>query len=130
MILADTSAWIDYVRGIDSKAAAAVDSVLADGRIVLGDLILAELMRGMPSEKEVQRVWSVLEPLKCVLLGGRDIAMTAARHYRFLRAKGITMPGTIDLLIGTWCIENGVALIHSNRDYDGMQRHLGLMRFP
>lgn len=129
MILADTSAWIEYLRGTNSKAATAVHGVLTDGQMVLGDLILAELMRGMSSETESRTVWSLLRPLECVLLGGRDIAMTAAHNYRTLRARGITMPGTIDLLVGTWCIENGIALIHSDRDFDGMERHLGLMRY-
>jgi predicted nucleic acid-binding protein len=129
MILADTSAWIDYLRGTGTEAATALDKVLTDGRVVLGDLILAEIMRGVTADSEWRRVWSLLKPLRCVVLGGRDIAIIAGRNNRILRMKGVTMRGTIDLLIATWCIENGIALIHRDRDFDGMERHLGLIRY-
>ena len=38
----------------------------------------------------------------------------------------ITVRKTIDMLIGTFCIEHGYGLLHADRDYDPMERHLGL----
>jgi hypothetical protein len=127
MILADTSAWIDYLRSGNTAAAELLEDALDDDNLVMGDLILAEVMRGLSSEVEVRRVWTQLRNLKCEVLGGRDIATVAAHNGRALRSKGLTVRSTIDLMIGTWCIENGVSLIHKDRDFDGMERHLGLV---
>jgi predicted nucleic acid-binding protein len=44
----------------------------------------------------------------------------------FLRRKGVTMRKTIDMIIGTHCIEQNCALLHSDRDFDPMVEHLGL----
>jgi hypothetical protein len=61
-------------------------------------------------------------------LAGEAIAITAARNFRTLRARGVTVRKTIDLLIGTWCIENRVPLLHNDRDFAPMVKHLGLMK--
>ena len=37
---------------------------------------------------------------------------------------------TIDLLIGTWCIENRRPLLHNDSDFRPMTRHLGLIELP
>jgi predicted nucleic acid-binding protein len=55
------------------------------------------------------------------------VAVIAARNYRFLRARGITVRKTIDLLIGTWCIEHRARLLHDDSDFRPMTRHLGLV---
>jgi predicted nucleic acid-binding protein len=55
-----------------------------------------------------------------------ELAVKAAANYRFLRRRGITIRKTIDLLIGTFCIERGHALLHSDRDFAPMERFLGL----
>ena len=39
---------------------------------------------------------------------------------------GVTVCKSIDLLIGTYCIANDCALLHSDRDFDPMAQHLGL----
>jgi predicted nucleic acid-binding protein len=58
---------------------------------------------------------------------GAVFAVQAASNYRALRTNGITIRKTIDLLIGTFCIENGYPLLHNDRDFEPMVRHLGLM---
>ena len=55
-----------------------------------------------------------------------ELAVRAAANYRFLRIRGITIRKTIDIMIGTFCIERGHALLHSDRDFEPMVRLLGL----
>jgi predicted nucleic acid-binding protein len=43
-----------------------------------------------------------------------------------LRRRGITIRRTIDLLIGTFCIDEGYSLLHADRDFEPMERYLGL----
>lgn len=127
---ADTSVWIDYLRGIDSRQALILDASLITKRIIVPDLVVLEVLRGVASSKSAAWVEDILETLQIVPIGGRDMVGRAASNFRLLRAKGITIRGSIDLLIGTWCIENNVPLLHNDRDFDKMQRHLGLMCVP
>ena len=57
----------------------------------------------------------------------RDIAIQAARNFRALRAKRVTVRKTIDTLIATRCIEDGLALLFSDRDFTPCVEHLGLV---
>ena len=59
-------------------------------------------------------------------LAGHDIAVKAARNFRTLRAKGITVRKTIDSMIATRCIEDDLTLLHSDRDFIPFHMHLGL----
>ena len=126
MIVADTSAWIDYFRGVRAGHTDILDDVLATERIVIGDLIIVELLQGFKTDNDIKAVKSIIESLEYRDFAGRDIAFKSAANYRRLRAMGITVRKTIDVLIATFCIENGFALIHNDRDFDPFEAHLGL----
>ena len=68
----------------------------------------------------------LLEPLECVAMVGRDVALESARNFRRLRRRGATVRKTMDMLIGTWCLTNDCELLHADRDFEVMERHLGL----
>ncbi|MGQ9368637.1 hypothetical protein [Azospirillum sp. ST 5-10] len=53
-------------------------------------------------------------------------AAKAAANYRALHAKGVTVRKTVDVIIGTFCIEGRHALLHCDRDFEPMRQHLGL----
>jgi predicted nucleic acid-binding protein len=57
---------------------------------------------------------------------GPRVAVASARNYRALRSRGATVRKTIDVIIGTFCLLNGHRLLHCDRDFDPMERHLGL----
>ena len=126
MILVDTSAWIDYFNGIAAPHTDAVDDALGSDRVVIGDLIIAELLQGFRSDSDHQQARALIERLEYRDLVGRDVALKAAENYRTLRAGGITVRKTIDLLIATYCIENALPLIHNDRDFDVLEAQLGL----
>ena len=125
-LLADSSVWVDYFRGTSSPGAAALDQAIGTCEVIIGDLILAEIMRGVTDEKTAARVLQSLRAFEIVELCGTEIALTAAKHYRLLRAKGVTIRGTIDLVIGAWCITHATPLLHADRDFDAMEHWLGL----
>jgi predicted nucleic acid-binding protein len=129
MILADTSAWIDYLRGAATPAADALDAVLGKEEVVIGDLILVELLQGYRRDQEAKEIAAGLSDLPIVTLCGPQLAPRAADNYRFLRANGVTVRGTIDVIIATWCIANDVRLIAADRDFHPMEKLLGLKRF-
>jgi predicted nucleic acid-binding protein len=57
---------------------------------------------------------------------GRVVAIEGARNYRALRAKGMMVRKTIDVIIATFCLLHGYPLLHADRDFDPIERHLGL----
>jgi hypothetical protein len=126
MIVADTSAWIDYVNGVDALHTNVLDYELEHNRIVTGDIIITEFLQGFRGEKEYQTAKRMMESLEYRDFVGKDNAIQAAQNYRKLRKSGITVRKTIDMLIATFCIENGFQLIHNDRDFDPMEEYLGL----
>jgi predicted nucleic acid-binding protein len=68
-----------------------------------------------------------LRRFEVVPLLDSDLAPRAARNYRTLRDKGITVRKTNDIIIGTFCIERGCSLLHDDRDFAPMEEHLGLV---
>ena len=95
-------------------------------RGVVGVLGLTEVLQGLSSEREAALVEAALRRCEIVRMVGPDVAIKAAAHYRRLRGLGITVRRTIDMLIGTFCIERALPLLHSDRDFDHLERHLGL----
>jgi len=68
----------------------------------------------------------MLTLLTAVELGGQEIAIQAAKNFRALRRRGVTVRRTIDTVIATRCIESGYTLLHNDRDFDPFAKHLGL----
>ena len=126
MILVDSSVWIDYLRGTTTPQADKLDALLGVTPLAIGDLIMTEMLQGCTTEQEFKLVRKTLETLTLVPLGGADVAVIAAKNFRKLRAKGITVRKTIDTVIATRCILDGYELLHRDRDFDTFEKHLGL----
>src|SRR6056297_1038997 len=126
MIVADTSAWIDYFNGVLAPHTDRLDSDLATNRIIMGDLIIAELLQGFKTDKEYNTAKKLIEKLEYIDFSGKEIAIKTANNYRYLRKKGITVRKTIDVIIATFCIENEYQLIHNDKDFNPLEEYLGL----
>ena len=126
MILVDSSVWIDYFRGTATPEAEKLDTLLGTEPVVTGDLILTEVLQGFGSDREFTQARKLLTSLVVVDLGGQDIAIQAAKNFRTLRARGVTVRKTIDTVIATRCIESGYTLLFSDRDFDPFVHYLGL----
>ncbi len=126
MILVDTSVWIDYFNGSATAETDLLDRLLGSERLLTGDLILTEVLQGFRSESDYSQALRLLGTLEFRPMVGREIAILAAKNYRTLRARGVTVRKTIDVLIATFCIRRSHVLLHSDRDFDGFERHLGL----
>ena len=126
MILVDSSVWIDFFRGTVTLQSERLDQLLGREPLLIGDLILAEVLQGFTSERDFNQARKMLGALELVNLGGAEMAVQAARNFRTLRAKGVTIRKTIDTFIATCCIEQDHALLFSDRDFDPFVLHLGL----
>jgi predicted nucleic acid-binding protein len=126
LILVDTSVWIASFRQADSYHSQMLDRCLAAREVLLGDLIAAEVLQGIKHKREERLIAEAFASLPQRELCGMTIAVKAAQNYRRLRAAGVTVRGTVDVIIATWCIENGVPLLHDDRDFLAMEKALGL----
>ncbi len=126
MILADSSVWIDYLRSTPSREVDLLGRMIGTGNLVSGDLIVTEVLQGCTSEAAYRSALFLLTSSDVLTIGGKAIAIQAARNYRTLRSHGITVRKTIDTLIATRCIMDGHALLYSDRDFDPFVEHLGL----
>jgi predicted nucleic acid-binding protein len=130
VIVVDSSVWIDFLNGRALPHVRRLQAGLGADEIVLGDLMLCEVLQGLDSEAAAQEVEAWLRRFEIVPMAGDAIAVAAARNYRSLRRRGITVRKTIDLLIGTWCIEHRGPLLHNDSDFHPMARHFGLIEVP
>ena len=126
MILVDSSVWIDYFNGTLTAQTEKLDSLLGSELLAIGDLILTEVLQGFADERDFNQARRMLTSLTVVELGGQKIAIQAAKNFRALRGRGITVRKTIDTVIATRCIESGYALLHNDKDFDPFVKHLGL----
>ena len=126
MILVDSSVWIDYFRGDLSAHADTLDQLLGNEPLLVGDLILAEVLQGFGSGRDFNQARRLLESFEIVSIGGHATAVQAARNYRALRSRGITVRKTIDMFIATYCIEADLDLLFGDRDFDPFVQYLGL----
>ncbi len=127
MILVDTSVWIDFFNGKATGETDALSEYLGHTPILTGDLILTEVLQGFRRDSDYRKARKLLDTIEMRMLGGRQIALAAAETYRILRRRGITPRKTIDMIIGTYCLLHGLELLHADRDFDVLERELGLL---
>jgi predicted nucleic acid-binding protein len=130
LIVVDSSVWIDFLNGRNAPHVRRLRAVLGTDEVIVGDLMLCEVLQGLGSERAAREVEALLLRFEIVPMAGKEIAVIAARNFRSLRKRGITVRKTIDLLIGAWCIENRRPLLHNDSDFRPMARHLGLIEAP
>ena len=126
MILVDASVWIAFFRNQPTAQAEWLDKNLGIEGLAVGDLILAEVLRGFKDERGFNEARRMLGRLEQVSLCGEALAIEAAQNFRKLRSRGLTLRGTIDLIIATRCLSDGLRLLHSDHDFDAFEMHLGL----
>ena len=128
MIVVDSSVWISYFSSsAQTPQTQVLDDLLGRERIVVGDLILAEVLQGFRSDRDYRDAKSLLASLDYHSMIGREIALMSAANYRRLRKKGITVRKTIDCLIATFCITERLPLLHADDDFRAFEKHLGLV---
>jgi len=126
VILVDSSVWIDYFNGASTSQTELLHSLLGQELVVIGDLVLTEVLQGFKSDRDFKKAQQLLDTLILREMLGKNLAVKSAQNYRTLRKKGVTVRKTIDVIIATFCIQNQLPLLHSDRDFEPMEKHLSL----
>ncbi len=117
MILVDTSVWIDYFTGLQNKHTHKLNESLSSELVAIGDIILAEILQGFRKDIDYRKAKKALGSLICYTISNKEMAIKSADNFRYLRKKGFTVRKTTDMLIGTFCIENKIPLLHNDKDF-------------
>jgi predicted nucleic acid-binding protein len=128
MVIVDSSVWIDYFNGVATPESELLDQLLGREPVAIGDLVLAEVLQGFQDDSDYRTARDLLGSLAVFDLLGAARAIRVAENYRALRKRGVTVRKTIDAVIATFCIEQRLPLLYSDRDFDPFVEHLGLRR--
>ncbi len=128
MLVVDSSVWIDFFNDANQPSAQLLNHLLANGevRLVVPDLVLFEVLRGFRHERDYRQARLLMQTLSIEPVGGAELMLLAAQHYRSLREQGVTVRSSIDVLVAAFCIEHDYALLHRDRDFDAFEELRGL----
>lgn len=127
MILVDSSIWIDQLASRETLQTQAFEQLLfAKQQIGVGDLIMMEVLQGTRDDRAFRVAHAHLTGFPRVQISDFRVAEEAARIFRLLRARGITIRKTIDVLIATRCLVDDHELLYRDRDFDPFVEHFGL----
>jgi len=126
VILVDTSAWIEFLRGTGSPVGREVRALLTEGAdLATCDPVRMELLAGARSEPDVRDLRRLLDRATLVSLESRHYE-DAERLYRVCRRRGETVRRLVDCLIGACAISAAVPVLHRDADFDVLERHTAL----
>ncbi|MDJ0601834.1 MAG: PIN domain nuclease [Crocosphaera sp.] len=128
MIMVDSSVWIDYFNGHETPETTKLDLLLGSLPISIGDIILTEILQGFRNDGDYNIAKNLLTSLTIFDLLGEIMAVKSAENYRQLRKQGITIRKTTDVIIASFCIENNLPLLFSDKDFLPFVKHLNLLR--
>jgi len=126
VVIVDSSVWIDFLNGVTNPETQWLDLQFDSQRIGLTTTILTEVLQGFSNEKDAALVQAELLRFEVLELHDVGLAISTAAYYRELRRKGLTVRTTVDLLIAAYCIRDSHVLLHRDRDFDILEKHLGL----
>lgn len=121
MILIDTSAWVEFLRGTGSRACERVDALLGT-RIATCDPVRMEVLAGARDERHLNDLRRLLARASVLPTASGDYE-NAAMLYRACRQSGATVRKLIDCLIAAVAIRADVPILHADADFDTLARH-------
>ena len=121
-VLVDTSVWIDHLRGRHSAAASELAGWLQDDpdRILVNEVVITELLRGVSSEADGTQLQAALGKLLQADPMQRSDWLLSARIYRTCRDAGLTIRSTMDCLIAAHAIRLNVPVLVIDRDFEAI----------
>ncbi|MGH3011077.1 MAG: type II toxin-antitoxin system VapC family toxin [Gaiellaceae bacterium] len=131
MIVIDSSAWIELLRGTGSRVDRALARLLLDGHeLAVTEIVWLELLAGARTDVEERelRAGPLARPL--LVLDGLRGYEAASELYRACRRAGETVRKLTDCLVAVPTIAAGAELLHADSDFEILARHSPLRIFP
>lgn len=116
-VLVDTSVWIDFFNGEDSKQSLALQKLISDGDVCLCPTIYQEILQGIRDDAKFADIKRILGFFDIVQADFPLLQDTAIDLYRSLRKKGITIRKANDCLIASYALLHNLSVLHKDRDF-------------
>jgi predicted nucleic acid-binding protein len=127
ILLVDTSVWIDFFAGRHTPQTAIFKDAVREGADVAPtQLILAEILQGVPSDAEFTRLRKALSSFSILQPASDETYVQAARLYRTGRKRGVTIRSLVDCLVAAIALEHRAAVLHRDRDYERISEYAPL----
>jgi predicted nucleic acid-binding protein len=127
VILADTSAWVEYLRATGSPVHLRLRELIdAEGDLRTTEVVMMELLAGATTPEEVAQLRRLLGRFDVLPVEGLADYEAAAELYRRCRAGGETVRKLTDCLVAAVAMRHGATLLHRDHDFEVLARHTPL----
>lgn len=131
MIVVDTSAWIELLRGSGTPVRHTLDRLLEeDADLAVTEMIVAEVLAGARGERHREELRRRLVAFPVLSLNGLTGFLAAADLYRTARARGVTVRKLADCMIAVPVLREDAELLHADADFDHLARVVPLRVVP
>jgi predicted nucleic acid-binding protein len=125
LIMIDSSAWIEFLRGSEGPIRDVVRRLLAEDAVMTCDPVRMEILAGARDDAHLSSLRRLLARAQTASTGPSDFE-EAAILYRTCRRNGETVRKLIDCLIASVAIREGAEVLHADADFDILARHTAL----
>lgn len=130
MILVDTSVWIDFLKGNNSRQRQVLHKLIEEEEdISLTEIILTEILQGIKKDKDFQKIKKYLLEFPILKPNGIETYIKAAQIYRGCRKNDRKVGKRAYCIIAAICIEKGLTLLHKDSDFDSIGACTALMTY-
>jgi predicted nucleic acid-binding protein len=127
VILADTSAWVEYDRATGSAAARRVAGLVADdGPLAFTEPVLMEVMAGARDDRREAALRRLLLRFQLLPFEAAADFEAAARIYRRCRGAGVTPRGMVDCLIASVARRHAATILSHDADLARVAHVVGI----
>lgn len=127
MILADTSAWVEYDRASGSSVDDRLTELIShSGPLVVTEPVIMEVLAGARTDVRERDLRRLLQRAGLLHFDATTDFDAAARIYRRCRGGGVTPRGMIDCMIAAVAWRRGATLLSHDVDLDRVAQVVGL----
>ena len=127
MILADTSAWVEFDRATGSAVDQRLTTLIAaDGPVAVTEPVIMEVLAGARSDRRESDLRRLLLRFKLLPFNVVADFDGAVRLYRRCRRAGVTPRGMVDCMIAAVALRRGATLLSHDADMDRLAEVTGI----
>ena len=126
MIVVDSNTWADFFNGATNAHTERLASALDDeDDVAVLAIIVTEVLQGFRTDAGFESARRVLVALP-MIQPTTETHVRAARLFRLLRRKGVTVRGAVDCIVAQTCLDSGSELLSPDSDFEHIARHTPL----
>jgi predicted nucleic acid-binding protein len=123
VIVVDSNAWADFFNGLQTPHVQRLDAALSDEEdLAVIPIIITEVLQGFRTDTGFRSARDILVALPSIH-PSVDCHVEAARLFRSLRQRGVTVRGAVDCIIAQTCLDFDAELLSPDSDFAHIARH-------